>query len=329
MWPRPGLAAALGLAVVAAGGCGSSPEQFPPVAEPARAPALTERPAGRVVDLPGMPEGLVADPLTGLVAVGLRNPDRLGILDGASGRLVREVPIPESPRHLQLVEPGGPVLVASERADRLAIVPLRGGEPEVIEVGKYPHDAAASGERIFVGNELGDTVSVIENGREIRRLDAPLQPGGVAASRGFVAAVGVKEREIEVYDARTLRSLGRTGAGVGPTHVVSDGTGRFFIVDTQGNSVLVVRLKPKVQVVRRIAMPGAPYGVAADRPKRRFWVTLTAENKLVELTDRRKLREFPTIRQPNTVAVDSRRGRVFVVSPKTNQLQLLSPDGGE
>ncbi|MBA3300582.1 MAG: YncE family protein [Thermoleophilaceae bacterium] len=296
------------------------------MAEPARAPALTERPAGRVVALPGMPEGLVADPVTGLLAAGLRNPDRLGILDGATGRLEREVPIPESPRHLQLLRPGGPVLVPSERSDRLAIVPLRRGRPEVIRVGKYPHDATALGDRIFVGNELGDTVSVVENGRDVKRLDAPLQPGGVIASRGKLAAVGVKERKIELYDGRTLRSLGRTGAGVGPTHVVADGSGRFFIVDTQGDALLVVRTEPKLEIVRRIALPGAPYGIAVDRRRKRFWVSLTKRNKLVELSDRRVLRELPTIRQPNTVALDERSGRVFVASPKANQLQLISPD---
>jgi DNA-binding beta-propeller fold protein YncE len=52
---------------------------------------------------------------------------------------------------------------------------------------------------------------------------------------------------------------------------------------------------------------------------------LTAENRLVELTDRRALRTFPTVRQPNSVAVDPTTGRVFVASRRTGTVQLFDP----
>ncbi len=37
-----------------------------------------------MVDVGGGPEGIVADPETGLVAVGLREPNELAIVDGGS-----------------------------------------------------------------------------------------------------------------------------------------------------------------------------------------------------------------------------------------------------
>jgi hypothetical protein len=89
--------AAVALAALLAG-CGGSSDGLTPAAEPARSPALEERPAGRVVALGGRPEGLVFDPRTGLLAIGLADPDRLALVDGSSGRLVRRVPLPESPR---------------------------------------------------------------------------------------------------------------------------------------------------------------------------------------------------------------------------------------
>jgi DNA-binding beta-propeller fold protein YncE len=46
---------------------------------------------------------------------------------------------------------------------------------------------------------------------------------------------------------------------------------------------------------------------------------------VAELTDRRVLRTFPTVRQPNSVAVDPRTGRVFVASRKDGVLQLFDP----
>src|SRR5919108_832634 len=80
-------------------GCGSS-GRLPPAAEPARAPALGESPAGIVVRVGHKPEGLAFDPVTGLLAVGLNDPDTLALVDGESGRTRRRVRLPESPRHL-------------------------------------------------------------------------------------------------------------------------------------------------------------------------------------------------------------------------------------
>lgn len=306
-------------------GCGSQPHEFPPAAEPARSPAPIRPPAGRVVPLAGHPEGLVADPRTGLVATGLRNPDRLALVDGATGRVVKRVPLPESPRHLQLAAPGGPVLVPAERADRLAIVSLPSGRLRVVEVGRHPHDAATVAGRVFVGDEQGDALSLVDRGREARRVKAPLQPGGVADVAGSVGVVAVRERVLALFDPRTLRKTAQAGAGVGPTHVVSDGTGRAFVVDTQGNSLLVFHARPKLEIVRRIALAGTPYGVAVDRPRHRLWVTLTATNELAELSDHRVIRRFPTIRMPDTVTVNERTGRVYVASPVSDQLQIIDP----
>jgi DNA-binding beta-propeller fold protein YncE len=316
------------VAAVVAGllaGCGGSGEGLTPAAEPARSPALEERPAGRVVALGGNPEGLVFDPLSGLLAIGLPDPDRLALVDGRSGRVVRRVPLPESSRHLALAGPGGPVLVPAERANLLVEVTLPDGPVRSTRVGRQPHDAARARGRTFVGDERGHTLSVVEDGRRVRMLDAPIGPGGVAATTGrdLVGVVGVRERALELFDSATLRSVGNVDVGIGPTHVVGGGA-RFFVVDTRGDSLLEVRTSP-LRVHRRTHLAGTPYGIALDRERRRIWVTLTATNQVAELTDRRLLRTFPSVRQPNSVAVDPASGRVFVASRRDGVLQLLDP----
>src|SRR5204862_7610027 len=143
-----------------------------------------------------------ADSETGLVAVALRNPDRLAFVRERSGRVVRRARVPESARHLAHAGPGGPVLAPSERADVLSEVDPRTGAVTSIRVGRFPHDAVAAGGRIFVGNEMGDTVSVIEGREVVKTLKAPAQPGGIASSgMGQVVVVGVRAREIEAFDA--------------------------------------------------------------------------------------------------------------------------------
>jgi len=322
---RSALALACGLAL--APGCGGSQSTLAPAAEPAASPPLERRPAGRVIPIGNKPEGLAADPRTRLLAVGLTNPDLLALVDMDSLEVVRRIPLPESPRHLRLARPGGPVLVPAERSDDLVEVFLPGGRLRRTQVGDFPHDAASDGHgRIFVGDEGGDTMSVVADGERVQRLPVPVQPGGVATSEGgnLVAVVGVSERALELFDTRSLRRLGKIDVGVGPTHVVARGR-RFFVVDTRGDGLLEILTEPQLRIHRRTPLPGAPYGVAADPVRKRFWVTLTETNEVVELTDRRPLREFPSVRQPNTVAVDPVTGRVFVASRSDGTLQIIDP----
>jgi DNA-binding beta-propeller fold protein YncE len=319
------LVAALALFAAVLAACGGSSDALPPAPEPARSPPLGRQPAGTVVPLGHKPEGLAFDHVTGLLAAGLANPDRLALVDGDTGRAVRRVRLPESPRHLRLGAPGGPMLVPAERADAIVEVSLPRGRLETTRVGRFPHDAARARGRLFVGDELGHTVSVIEDGRRIATLPAPRQPGGVAATadRAYVGVVGVRERALEVFDSKTLESVGRVNVGIGPTHIVGGGA-RFFVVDTRGDALLEVRLDP-LRVHRRTHLGGTPYGIALDTERRRYWVTLTARNQVAELTDHRVLRRFPTVRQPNSVAVDPRSGRVFVAGRVDGTLQFFDP----
>jgi DNA-binding beta-propeller fold protein YncE len=306
------------------------PERPPPAPEPAESPPLEREPAGAVIDLGSHPEGLAADPETGLVAVGLREPARLAIVDGENGEVSAMVDLPAKARHLALVEPGGPVLAPAERADVLVRVGLPGGEVVgETPVGDFPHDAAAFGERVFVVNEFESTASVIEAGEVVEVFQTPFQPGGVAVTgEGLVGIVGVRGLELEVFEAESLRSLGRVGAGEGPTHVVAGPDDRFYIADTRGGAVLVYEVGPGLRRTERIPLPGgSPYGIDLDPERNELWVTLTARNRVLrydlERRPARKLAEYPTVRQPNSVAVDPAGGRVYVTGTRDGRLQVI------
>lgn len=304
--------------------------ELPPAAEPARAPALTERPAGRVVAVGNQPEGLAVDPLTHTVAVGLRMPAQLALVDGRSGRVRQRVDLLGPPRHLAHDPATGDFLVPAERADRFVRVSA-GGEVRVdLLTGHWPHDAAAVQGRVFVGDERANTVSVVEGGKRIAQFPVATQTGGLSpADHGrLLAAVSVRERVLELYDPRTYERRARVPAGVGPTHVVPNNR-TLYVTDTAGGALLVFRVVPRLQLVRRVDLPGGPYGIAVDPVRDRLWVTLTARNEVVELPAHGRphvLRRFPTPRQPDTVSVDPGTGRVFVTGRSAGVLQLLDPD---
>jgi DNA-binding beta-propeller fold protein YncE len=325
------------LFLLAAGlaGCGSvtDVDRFPRAAEPARARPLSARPAGRTIAVGAGPEGVVADPQTGIVAVALRDPDAIALVDGRAEKLLRTVGVPAAARHLSLAAPGGPVLVPAETANQLVRVSLPRGRVSRVMVGSYPHDAAQSGDRTFVGDERGNTLSVLVGRKLVQRIYVAAQPGGVAVAGDGrqIAVVSVRERVLELYDARTLRRLGRAPAGIGPTHVVTDGHGLIYVIDTAGDALLVFRTRPELQLTRRVYLPGAPYGIAYDPARLRLWVTSSRDNTLYELRARGRpavRRTFPAVRQPDTVAVDRSTGRVFVTGRVDGVLQVLDPGYG-
>jgi DNA-binding beta-propeller fold protein YncE len=318
------------LAAVAAG-CGSQddPRHFPPAAEPARSPVPTARPEGRVARVGNKPEGVVADASTGLIAVALTAPGQLALVDHRDGRVVRRVPLPGAPRHLRLARAGGPVLVPAESADELVEVSLPSGRTRTTRVGDGPHDADASGTRVFVADEFGSTLSVVQDGRRISQVRTPLQPGGVAAvPDGPVALVAVRERVLSLFDPRSAELVAQEPAGVGPTHVEAGAGGRVYVADTAGDAILLFRTRPRLELLRRVALPGAPYGMTLDRTRGRLWVTLTARNEVVWLPANgapRPIDRYPTVRQPNSVAVHGPSGRVFVASRADGTLQSFLP----
>ena len=88
-------------------------------------------------------------------------------------------------------------------------------------------------------------------------------------------------------------------------------------------------VSPSVRQVARLALPGSPYGLAYDAQRDRVWVTLTGRNEVVEIDTTTSpptvLNRIPTVRQPNTVAMDAGTGRLFVTGTADGVLQLLEP----
>src|SRR5215210_3157663 len=270
-------------------GCGAGQEAAqkkpPPAPEPADAPPPEKKPAGRVVEVGPAPEGIVADPETGLVAVALRNPNELALVDGQSGETVRKVELPESARHLDLAGPGGPVLVPAEGSDSLVQVALPDGKiTSETPVGDFPHAAAAAPSgRIFVVNEMASTASIVEDGREIEKIETAFKPGGVAVTdAGLAGVVSVRGLTLEVFDAGTLESLGSLDAGDGPTHVEAGPENRFYVTDTRGDAMLIYEAGPQPNQIGRVSLTGSPYGIAIDSRRNQLWVTLTAEQRVVQ-----------------------------------------------
>ncbi|MDQ6798566.1 MAG: YncE family protein [Actinomycetota bacterium] len=311
--------------------CGpSSPKARTDTPEPAKSPPATAAPVGKVIRVGGEPEGMVADDTTGLVAIGVRGPDGVVIVDHDGG-VVRRVPLTGAPRHLGFDPVTHLLLAPTEGSDKLETIDLATGSvTSSTPVGRQPHDAAAAAGRLFAGNELADSMSVIEDSKVASVVPMPVQPGGVASNGRTVAVVGVRGRQMKVVDAATLRPLGTVRSGVGPTHVVAGPDGRYYVADTQGDKIIVYTDQPQPAQVGTAEAVGAPYGIAVDGGRKRLWVALSARNQLVEydISGRlpKRLATFPTVQQPNSVVVDAPTGLVLVAgATPAGELQIFTP----
>lgn len=326
---HPGGAPEAGSASVPTEGSRPPDAGLPQAAEPREAPPPVAAPAGRTVAVGRAPEGIVVDARTRTVAVAVRDPDELVLLNADSGAVTGRVPLPGSVRHLQLAAPGGPVLVPVETADVLIRVDLPQGKAgPAIHTGAHPHDAAAaSSGTVFVANEHGGTVAVLRGDQIVKVFADSVQPAGTAPVGTSMGVLDVRKNDLTVYDADRLTIVGSAPAGAGPTHLVADRHGRMIAADTRGDAVRVFLPLPTPHEVAVVAQPGGPYGIAYDGTHDRLWVASSGTNEVVgyDMSDAipHELQRFPTVQNPYTVGVDAKTGRLFVAGVTGGVVQII------
>lgn len=325
-------AALVALALTGCGGDGATiattttPEKKG--AEPAVAPSPTTVPAGVVAKVGYAPEGIVHDPVTGLVAVGVREPNRLLVLEPQTLTVQRSVPVPGTIRHLSVTAGGGTVLVPNEADDTLLEVDLRTGGKRSTAVGHVPHDATGTlGGELLVGDEFGGSLTVLRDGRVVTTFDDLQHPGGVVAAGRTALVVDVGDYSLTSYDLDTMARVARVPAGAGPTHGILAAPDRVAVSDTRGGALILFSIEPLRQVAQ-LDVGTSPYGLAADPASRTVWVTLTATNEVLEVDVAgdapRVAARWPTVRQPNTVAVDPVTRTLWIASRTDGVVQRIS-----
>lgn len=330
---RSGVAACLVATMLAAvlAGCGSDAQEGGlDAAEPAEAPEPTQQPAGTFVEVGPAPQGVVYAVPEDALAVAVRDPERLLILDPTTLETRRTVPLQGKVRHLQATR-DGTVLVPSESADILYQVDPSEGLVENTQVGNYPHDAAgAPNGDVVVAEEFAGSASVVRDDAVVHTFDDLTQPGGVTVVGSTALLVDVEDFTLTSYDLDELERIDRVSAGEGPTHVVAAGDDRVAVTDTRGNRVLLFSIDP-LRKVDELELPGSPYGIASDPRSDTVWVTLTGTNEVVGLDvsgdTPREVARYATVRQPDTVAVSPGAETVWVTGTSDGVVQRITRGG--
>jgi hypothetical protein len=96
-----------------------------------------------------------------------------------------------------------------------------------------------------------------------------------------VAVLCGRERVLDVYDARTLKRLGRTGAGIGPVGLATDGVHLLYVTDIEGDALLVFHLRPRFELIRRVHVIGGPYDISYDADRWELTIGLKRTGSVV------------------------------------------------
>lgn len=315
----------LAVASLLAGCSSASPETNPTIdpATPAVAP-LTVPAAGTVVPAPAG-EVLTFEPQSRRLLEIAH--DGLVLFDADRGAAeVARIPLgAHAPASAASVAPNGRVLVAARGA--VLDVDAAAGTARPIPLdGDIRSVAALPDGRIAAGTADGRILIVAADGAVSETIDGLVGVDALLAGHGRLAAVDRRQAMLSLVnvDKGVLGDSVRVGRGL--TNAVIDPFGRIITVDTGKNQVIAYTIDPFME--RFLApMSGSPWAVDYDDASRLAWFTLTASNEVAGYalgsgTPVEKQR-YPTVRQPNSVAVDSKTGTVFVLSAAGDGVQIL------
>ncbi len=314
--------------------CSSNPITAPPPtiapAEPAVSPVAAVRPAGTVRPLAGRATGAVFDATTGLLAVLSPGPDAqaaatLGLV-GDSSRPPAAVALPGPAS--ALAGDGQGVAYLSGSGGYYTVDLATRGIKRVDVDDAAGVDFTAIGRRadgfMVLGSADGavytltaDGTRIAERAKIFARVDQIVTQGDVAVvlDRGQTSVTTIGTDGKPQYALR---------AGQGATTLAAAAQGPVLAADPRSGRLLVYGVDP-LMLHQDYPVPDAPYGLAGAGGF--AWVSQTGTNTVVgyDLTTGipvEKVR-YPTVQQPNTLALDEKSDTLYVVSGSGAGIQVI------
>jgi DNA-binding beta-propeller fold protein YncE len=293
----------------------------PVAAVAAVSPEATATPAG-VVTAQDAVTAMAYEPKSGTLAVATGKAVRLFHL-GDTLEEIRDVTVPAE----SLSVDNGSILATGKNQFVRITVPS-GATNDATTFRGTPVSAATFDGRTLVAVRDERAVAVVKGDTIQRMITGDMMSADqvLATDKGAVVLDRLRNAvfQLDMPGGSVDQGL---RAGQGATNAVTDRFGRVLVTDTRGGALLAFSLDPLL-LRQNYPVPGAPYGIAYDPKRDLVWVTLTETNEVVGYEvageqPKEKYR-FPTVSQPNTVAVDPSTGRVVVASGTGDGIQVIS-----
>lgn len=308
-------------------GCSSDSERDDPqTIEPATAavsPTVSAVPAG-LVELAGTSiSAMTLDSDTGIVAA-LTSQSSLLLIDSRSpGATPRPVDV-DSGVTVTAGRPGEVLVPGAGHVDR---VDVRSGAVTTVPVDGDALSAQVLPDgRLAVGTASGAVQLIGPDASSTETIDGLSSADALATVDGALAALDKRQTSLTELDLDGGKLGLALRAGEGATNLATDHYGRILVTDTTGGELLVFTADSLV-LRQRYPVGTSPYAVTYDNRADIAWVTLTATNEVVGYNlasgSPVEVARWATVRQPNSVVVDSTTGELLVGSATGDGLQRI------
>ncbi|MFC4373424.1 YncE family protein [Nocardia halotolerans] len=330
MRPRGSVATAfLGAAalVVLTGCAGDDGGPDVPTREPVTAavsPATADTPAGRVLPATAT-AALLAEPTTGHLAALDTTGTTLSLIDPDTTEPARTLTLPAAGAALAQGAPGEVLVAAPDRVLRVQVA--TGTVTEIPVDGDVRSVQARADGTLVVGTAEGTVRELAADGTVTRTVTGLVSADEIALTGENITVLDRKQTAVVEVGDDALGLMLR--AGDGAADAVTDPHGRIIVTDTAGGELLVYSAGPLV-LRQRFPVPSSPYALAYDPRSDTVWVSCTQSNEVIGYDLATgigvEVGRFPTVRQPDAVAVDERTGDLFVASAVGDGLQRIGAD---
>jgi DNA-binding beta-propeller fold protein YncE len=267
--------------------------------------------SGRVarrVRVTGEPTALGVDLSAGHVFVGWVAADetgRVNMLDAASGRVLRAIAVDAYPR----------TMAADPRSGRMVLITASGVSMLDSRTGAIVHSTALE--------VAGEATALAVDSRLGRAFTIDRAP-----RHGFHSAIDI----VDTHTGRLLRTVAVGVSAFG--EVVDERCGRLFVTNAGSGTVSVIGARAGT-LVRTVRVARNPIPLAIDEGAQRVFVATGTvfgspgnfpphgTLSVLDACSGSVLRTYPVGTDPSAVAVDTRRGRVFVLNRLSRTVTVL------
>ncbi|KJF23028.1 hypothetical protein C7T36_23745 [Rhodococcus sp. AD45-ID] len=331
--------AAMGAALMLVTGCSSESDGTKlQTIDPATAvvsPATTSSLDGVVHPYSGRIDSITFDPVTRNVLLVSQDPPAVRIVaadeveSAGPAAAGRNISIDGNIRDVSIASDGNALLSMDNQVVKLN---LTSGEQTSFASPDPANSAVELPDgRIAIGTERGTVHVVDPSSDKSQTISGLASVDELAVTGDNLSALDHRQTSLTDINLDEDRLGAALRAGEGATHLVTDHFGRILVTDTTGDELLVFTADSLI-LRQRFPVGDSPYAVAYDETADRVWVSLTGTNEVVGLDLSSGIpvetNRFNTVRQPNSLAVDSSTGTLVVGSATGDGVQVIPTRNG-
>ncbi|MDJ0394955.1 hypothetical protein QMK17_16645 [Rhodococcus sp. G-MC3] len=225
------------------------------------------------------------------------------------------------------VVPVGDGTVLLPMDGQLARADLRSSEVDTTPItGTLLSAAVLDDGQFAVGDDRGTIHIVDPSTSESHTIDGLSSVGGLAATQFGLVALDRHQTSLTKINLDSDGLGLALRAGTGAARLATDKYGRILVTDAAGGELLVYS-SDDLLLRQRFPIGAQPWAVTYDDKSNVVWVSTPADNEVVGYTLDTGIPvesgRFTTVKQPDSIVVDSDTGDLFVGSATGGGLQRI------